>query len=147
MGTLTHGQWGTRVYWVWAAMVRRCYKTYDKGFPGYGGRGIRVCAEWRQSFSAFVNDMGRGKKGWTLERVNNDGDYELSNCVWATRAHQQRNRRNNRVFEVRGIKGCFTDLLTQFGVKSSTVRHRLSIGWTPERAFTEAADQRFNHHA
>ena len=146
MSYIIHGQWGTRLYRVWWAMIQRCENPKTKQFHQYGGRGIRVCARWRASFAAFHEDMGDCPAGLTLDRwPNNDGNYEPGNCRWATRAEQQRNRCNNRVFEIRGVRGCLMDLVQRFGVAYSTVRHRLAIGWEPERAFTEPADQRMNH--
>ncbi len=147
MCTLTHGKWGTRLYWVWWQMICRCENPKTKQFADYGGRGIRVCERWRKSHEAFLADMGECPEGWTLDRwPNPDGNYEPGNCRWAMRKEQQRNRRGVRLFEVHGVSGCLTDLLEHFQMKHSTVRHRLAIGWSPERAFTEPANQRMNHH-
>lgn len=83
-------------------MVSRCTKKRDPNFPSYGGRGIEVCRRWRRSFDAFVQDMGIRPINKTLDRENNDGNYEPGNCRWATAVEQGKNRRTNRVISFRG---------------------------------------------
>lgn len=79
-------------YNSWRSMNYRCYKNSHVSYHRYGGRGIRVCDEWHKSFLAFYKDMGRRPEGTTLERINNDGNYEPSNCKWGTREEQSQNR-------------------------------------------------------
>jgi hypothetical protein len=74
-------------------MVKRCSNPRSWAWKYYGGRGIDVCARWRQSFADFLADMGERPAGLTLDRKNNDGNYEPKNCRWATRAEQSQNRR------------------------------------------------------
>lgn len=85
----------TPIYRIWRAMLTRCSNPNSKSFPDYGKRGIRVTDRWRK-FENFFADMGLPPKSLTLERVDNDGNYEPSNCIWATRSDQAGNRRMKR---------------------------------------------------
>lgn len=81
----------------WREMLRRCTDPRNRDFKNYGGRGIRVCDRWLQSFENFLADMGPRPARMTIERKNNDGNYEPSNCRWATRTEQNRNSRHNKL--------------------------------------------------
>lgn len=78
---------------AYSAMKKRCSDFNKKGYADYGGRGIKVCDRWSQSFFNFIEDMGSAPPGATLDRINNDGNYEPGNCRWTDRKTQQRNRR------------------------------------------------------
>ena len=98
-----HGMADTPVYRVWQAMKNRCYNPKQRAYPYYGGRGISVCGRWRESFSSFLSDMGMPPTGMSLDRIDNDGNYEPGNCRWATTLQQRHNRREIPPLERRQI--------------------------------------------
>jgi hypothetical protein len=103
----THGKTRTTEYRIYHGMIRRCYEVGNPAYPDYGGRGIKVCDRWRgeHGFENFYADMGPRPKGKTLDRwPNNDGDYELANCRWATKKEQAENRRSNKWYEFNGLR-------------------------------------------
>ena len=127
---------------VFSAMKRRCYNKNCSDYPRYGGRGIIVCSEW-QSFKGFLNDMEKTfKKGLTLDRINNNGNYELKNCRWTTRKIQAINRRNTKFFEFNGLKKTLTDWAKYIGIKRSTIAQRFYVyKWSIEKCLTKGGYQ------
>lgn len=94
---VTHGMSKTPTYRSWSAMIRRCESKNHPDFKHWGARGIKICQRWRESFEAFYADMGERPDGMTLDRINVDGDYEPSNCRWATPVEQGYNQRGNKL--------------------------------------------------
>jgi hypothetical protein len=139
MTAIKHGQnmasGATKTYKAWAAMKTRCQKQTCREYPHYGGRGIKVCERW-QVFENFFADMGTAPDGLSLDRKNNNGDYEPSNCRWATKEQQQNNMRSNvRIFAFGEIR-TLTRWAKIKNIPYSTLRYRVSMGWSPEKALT-----------
>jgi hypothetical protein len=120
-----HGLHDIKEYSVWKGMKRRCYNPNEKCFPYYGGRGITVCDEWKNSFEAFYKDMGERPENTSLDRINTDGDYEPGNCRWTTLTEQSRNKRNNRFFTFEGKTQCLMDWANELGISEASLRSRL----------------------
>lgn len=133
-----HGMWQSPEFRVWSTMKDRCYRKESKGYECYGGRGIAVCQRWLSSFEAFFADMGaRPTPQHSLDRINVDGNYESSNCRWATSFEQARNRRTNHFIEFRGERLCITDWCFRTGLAYNTLYNRIAnFGWSVERAIT-----------
>lgn len=126
----------TAAYRVWGNMIQRCTNAKTAGFPDYGGRGIAVCKRWRNSFEAFLADMGQPPKGMTLDRKNNDGPYSPGNCRWATHKEQSRNQRRNRLVSWRGQTQCVSAWAEECGISVKVLAGRLEDGWPVEAALT-----------
>ena len=130
---------GSRLYRSWQNMKNRCYWEKDKSFANYGGRGIRVCPEWLNDFSAFREwAISSGyQDNLTLDRIDVNGNYEPSNCRWATAEEQQNNKRNNRNLKFNGETHTVTEWAGIIGIKRATLFHRLDAGWSVEQALTK----------
>lgn len=94
--SITHGLRRSSEYAIWNTMKQRCENPSNPAYKNYGGRGIDVCESWRNSFERFYSDMGSRPIGLTIERINNDGNYEPANCKWATYKEQAGNKRNTK---------------------------------------------------
>jgi hypothetical protein len=122
-------------YKIWGGMKQRCSNPKAASYPRYGGRGITVCARWSDSFEAFMEDMGpRPSDDHSIERENNDGNYEPSNCRWATRTEQARNRKGNTAVTIAGRTQTVIAWAEEAGSDPMTIYARLRKGWEPERA-------------
>ena len=116
----------SRIYKVWGWILARCQTPSASGYENYGGRGIKVCNRWKE-FENFLADMGDPEDcTLTIERKDNDGDYEPGNCRWATRAEQGVNKRNNRFIEHDGQSMTITSWARHLGVSHSTLIEALS---------------------
>lgn len=135
-----HGMYGTKLYKTWNNMISRCYCPSFGRFNNYGGRGITVCDEWRQSFVAFMTwALASGYRDeLTLDRIDNNGNYEPNNCRWITNAAQQLNKRTNRHITFNGETKTVKEWADIMGLHPRTLATRLDLGWTAEAALTRA---------
>lgn len=136
---IRHGMSKTRTHRTWQSMKDRCTNENSPGYSKYGGRGIRVCDRWLDSFEAFLADMGERPPGTSIDRINVDGDCEPGNCRWATQREQCRNRRCSpsqvAVALMRHLRrrgSTLSDLSHAFGLSESGVL-RYTEGCGPRR--------------
>lgn len=135
---LRHGMTDTPEWRAWKGMLERCYLESYEQFHNYGGRGIAVCDRWRESFENFFADMGtRPGPKYSLDRIDNNGNYEPGNCRWATPAQQLHNQRRTVMLTHDGITLPLVEWAEKVGIAPETIRRRvLTRGWTVERALT-----------
>lgn len=128
---------GSLLYNTWNRMIHRCYDDTNPKYYRYGGRGISVCDEWRNDYDTFYNwAINNGYQlGLSIDRINNDGNYEPSNCRWATKKQQQRNMCRNKMITYNGETHCLSEWCEMLDLSYDLIRHRLYRGWKPERAF------------
>ena len=133
-----HGMRHTRLYNIWRSMNQRCYNPNCRNYNRYGGRGIRVCDEWKNDFSVFAEwAFANGyADNLSIDRKEVNGNYEPSNCRWATAKKQANNRRSNRFVECNGVSHTLGDWSEITGIKIATIWARLESGWTPEKALS-----------
>lgn len=121
------------MYSMWYGMKARCYDPAHVSYKYYGARGIKVCERWLRSFKAFAEDMGeRPSMDHTLERIDNNGNYEPGNCKFATPIEQARNRRSTRRVQYKGAELPLIDLAESFGVGIHTLNSRIKSGLSAE---------------
>lgn len=126
----TTGVW-TKEYRAWAGMVTRCHNPNGTGYQRYGGRGVSVCDRWRNSYSDFLEDIGRAPSpAHSLDRIDNDGDYEPSNVRWATRKEQANNCSVNARIEINGETLTMAQWAERSGLPYSCIRSRRRGGVT-----------------
>ena len=125
-----HGGRNTKLYNVWGGMKARCYRKTNANYKHYGGRGIKVCEEWKNSFESFRDwAIANGyQESLTLDRIDTNGDYEPSNCRWATYCQQENNRRINVYVEINGVVKTVAEWAAESGLKYATVYRRFCRG-------------------
>lgn len=135
---ITHGKSKTHVYKEWRSMLDRCSPKYH-GSNRYYERGIKVCDEWKQDFSSFFDCVSNlehyGEKGFSLDRIDNNGNYEPSNVRWATPKEQQNNTRNNILIEYMGKTQTMKQWCEELGINYGMVKVRHQRGWIPPKLF------------
>lgn len=127
-----HGWYGTRVYHIWHSIVDRCESPNCSQYSNYGGRGIKVCDEWRSDPKAFCEwaTANGYADNLSIDRIDVNGDYEPSNCRWITINEQQTNKRNNVKITYRGKTQCVAEWARELGVSQGNIYARIRLGWT-----------------
>lgn len=130
---LVHGMTGTPEHNAWGSMLDRCRNPKNARYLRYGARGIVVCERW-MLFENFLADMRLRPPGMSLDRIDNDGNYEPGNCRWATSKQQRRNTSTNRVVEIHGDRRALSEWAERLGLKPATLWSRIKRGQSPEQA-------------
>lgn len=138
-----HGKSRTKIYKVWTSMRLRCNNKLDRGYDNYGGRGIKVCERWETSFENFLADMGYSPPGMSLDRIDNDGDYEPENCRWATPSQQLGNQRKSVRFKVDGVEMCLMEISIKYKISYNTLHQRVRKGMSIQDAISKPIDTRY----
>ena len=137
----------TRIYEIWCGMKKRCYNENDRSYARYGGRGITVCEEWKNDFSAFYNwAMQNGyAENLTIDRIDNSKGYCPDNCRIATWSEQQNNSRNNHRITINGETHTLTEWCEKRDINPATVLSRIKkFGWSEEKAIMTPARKKFD---
>jgi hypothetical protein len=129
-GHATHGMSNTPTWKSWMSMRQRCNNSSNIAYHNYGGRGIKVCDRWMNSFENFYEDMGERPEGTSLERIDNDADYCAANCRWASPLEQSSNQRNNRLLTHKGETLTVMQWSRRTGLSKHVIGTRLKHGWS-----------------
>lgn len=139
-----HSESRTRLYSIWSHMKDRCNNPKNKRYKDYGGRGISVCKEWLNSydlFSKWAKDNGYNDD-LTIDRIDNNGNYEPTNCRWATNTEQVLNRRSNKIIEYHGKRQSLKAWSIELDISYDCLQTRLARDWTVEEAFNTPVNER-----
>ena len=134
---IKHGKSHSREFNTWQRMKQRCYTKGCDSYKNYGARGIKVCDRWLHSFENFYADMGEAPKGYSIDRIDSNGDYCPENCRWASMREQQNNKRNTFLITFNGITKPLSYWSETLGIKSNTIHARIRyLKWSVEKALT-----------
>ena len=142
----THGLRKSPIYAIWCGIKKRCYNQNEPSYKNYGGRGIKMCGQWLADFISFYEwaVLSGYEKGLTIDRIDNDGNYEPSNCRWATRKEQCRNRRSNINVEIDGSTKTLTEWCEVYGIKIGITRYLMATRNIDAYAAIELSARRRN---
>lgn len=133
-----HGRSRTSEHGTWCAIKQRCGNPNSGCYPRYGGRGIKVCDRWLESFENFFEDMGpKPSRRHSIDRINNDGNYEPGNCRWATQIVQSHNSSASTNLTLNGETKCIKEWADHAGISVKSMYTRLANGWPLEKAISK----------
>jgi hypothetical protein len=133
-----HGMTNSPTWRTWSGMITRCYNPHAVVYARYGAMGVRICDRWRDSFEAFLADMGPRPIGMSIDRIDNSGNYEPENCRWATATEQACNRRSTRFLTLHGLTHPMAEWARRTGISKERIHWRLKAGWSLEDALSKA---------
>ena len=147
-GNYKDGRTKHLLYGTWKQMINRCENPKSKHYDRYGGRGIKVCEEWRDfwSFVKWSDSIGGKPNGYTLDRIDNDGNYCPENCRWADWGTQMSNKSSNRYITYNGKTQTIHQWSIDIGLNEQTLTNRINRGWSIERALTTKPNIGNNHY-
>lgn len=132
--TAKHNKYGSKEYWSWCSIKKRCNNQSSPSYYRYGGRGISICNEWNDSFISFYEHVGDAPhKSSSIDRIDNDGNYEPGNVRWTTAKVQANNRSSNRHIVYEDKKHTITEWSDITGISKSTIFNRLNRGWSADQ--------------
>lgn len=128
---------GAKCYYTWQAMKRRCYSPSERRYKNYGGRGISVCERWLHSYENFRDDMGLPPSmAHQIDRINNDGNYEPSNCRWVSATDNANNKSSSKMISAFGRTQTVAQWAAEYGIPYHTLKRRLAAGCNAELALS-----------
>lgn len=142
-----HGMAKTYLYRRWVGMRRRCYLKSEREYERYGGRGIKVCEEWKNDFIPFMEwalSNGYDEK-LTLDRIDTNGDYEPNNCRWVSRKEQNNNKSDNVKLTLNGVTRNMVEWSEITGINYQTLQGRVRRGWNDEDVLTKPVNKNYSH--
>lgn len=142
---LTHGETKTKLYKTWRGIKARCYNKNSIDYQNYGGRGIKMFDGWIYNYEAFRDYVQKlpnyNEKGYTIDRINVNGDYIPGNIRWADSETQSNNRRDNHFLELNGEILTVKQWSNRLGIKYSTLMNRIKMGWSDEDILTRPIEE------
>lgn len=141
---VVHGGYKLKAFRVWATMKQRCLNPKANGYSDYGGRGIKVCDRWLD-FDKFLSDMGERPDGMSIDRIDVNGNYEKSNCRWASSKAQSFNRRNNHILTAFGQSKSLAEFSDEYNIPYNTLVRRIKFKWDVERALLTPVNAKFRN--
>lgn len=139
----THGMYKSKEYMAWLSMIKRCTNPKSQRYEDYGGRGIVVCDEWLNDFTAFYSHVGPAPfQNASLDRIDNDGNYKPYNVKWSTPKEQGRNRRTNKMITHDGRTQCLSAWADELEINRVVLDGRIRLGWPIDKVFTEPVKKR-----
>ena len=141
---ITHGMSNSRLYRIWRNMKNRCYNPNVERYNRYGGRGIKICDEWKDDFQVFYEwSMNHGYSDkLSIDRIDTNGNYSPNNCRWITMPEQADNKSNSRLFEFNNSAHTVSEWSEKTGISRDVIWNRIKRGWSIDKVLTQPVRKR-----